>query len=137
MKRGIVGALAVALLGGLLATGALADNHHGDAKGEDDAKSQISLSNSETGVYEGTVTSKKAACRKQRKVKVYHDENENGVDRSDYRIGKDTTDKKGNYEVVGNQAPMGDAVIAVVSGKRLADGTRCEDAEEKIAALSG
>lgn len=137
MKRGIVGALAVALLGGLLATGALADRHGGDAKGEDEVKSQISLSNTESGVYEGTVSSKKAACRKQRRVKVYHDQNKNGDDGSDYRIGRDTTNRKGDYEVIGSQAPKGDSVVAVVSSKHLRDGTHCEEAEKTIAALSG
>jgi hypothetical protein len=137
MKRGIALALAAGLTAGSLATGALADHHHGGDKDEDEVKSRITLSNSEAGVYEGTVSSKRAACRKQRRVKVYHDQNENGVDRSDYRIGKDLTDKKGNYEVDGNQAPMGDDVIAIVTGKVLADGTLCLDDDKAIAALSG
>lgn len=136
MKRGIGLVVAAALAIAALATGALADHHEG-GKEDDEVKSKISLSNSEAGVYEGTVSSKKAGCRKQRRVKVYHDQNENGVDRSDYRIGKDLTDKKGNYEVNGNQAPMGDDVIAVVSGKFLPDGTHCEDDDKTIAALSG
>ncbi len=137
MKMRIGLALGAALAAASLATGALAHDHHDGAKDEDEVKSKISLSNSEAGVYEGTVSSKRAACRKQRGVKVYHDQNENGVDRSDYRIGKDTTDKKGNYEVNGNQAPAGDDVIAVVSGKVLADGTLCLDEDKTIAALSG
>jgi hypothetical protein len=136
MRRGIALALAAALVIGSLATGAFAAHHEG-GKDDEEVKSQISLSNTESGVYEGTVGSKRPACRKQRKVKVYHDQNENGVDRADYRIGKDTTDKKGNYEVNGNQAPAGDDVIAVVSGKLLPDGTYCLDDDKTIAALSG
>lgn len=137
MKMRIGLALGVVLAAGSLATGALAHDHHDGAKDEDEVKSSISLSNSEAGVYEGTVSSKRAACRKQRRVKVYHDQNENGVDRSDYRIGTDTTNKRGEYEVNGNQAPTGDDVVAIVSGKVLRDGTLCLDEDKTIAALSG
>lgn len=137
MKRGIAGMVVAGLLAGLAAAGALANHHVSDGKGDDEVKSRITLSNSESGVYEGTVSSKRPGCKKQRRVKVYHDQNENGVDRSDYRIGKDLTDKKGNYEVDGNQAPMGDDVIAVVTGKLLPDGTLCLDDDKTIGALSG
>jgi len=136
MRWGIAPALTVVLAIASLATAALADHYEG-SKGNGGVKSQISLSNSEAGVYEGTVTSKEAPCRKQRRVKVYHDQNKNGLDRSDYRIGKDITDKKGNYEVNGNQAPTGDNVIAVVAGKHLRDGTLCLGDDKTIAALSG
>jgi hypothetical protein len=136
MKRGVAGFAVAVLLVGLPVAGALADHHEG-GNDEPEVKSKITLSNTESGVYEGTVSSKRPACKKQRRVKVYHDQNENGVDRSDYRIGKDTTDKRGNYEVNGNQAPMGDDVVAVVAGRYLGDGTLCLDDDKTIAALSG
>jgi hypothetical protein len=126
MKRGLAVVLAIGLLGGLLAGGALAKK----------LSTSISLVNAEAGVYKGKVTSAKAACEKGRKVTVYHDENDNGLDPSDYRIGSDRTGKSGAYTVQGNQAPAGDTIIATVKRKKLKAGV-CKEKEVDAVALSG
>jgi hypothetical protein len=96
----------------------------------------ISLENGSPGVYEGSVRSKKAACETGRKVTVFHDENDNGLDKSDFRIGSDTTDSGGNYVVRGNQAPAGDTIIATVGIKKRKTGV-CKEKEVDAIALSG
>ena len=129
MKRGTI-ALAVGLTAALLAGAALADQ-------APRVPSTLTLSNGEPTIYEGAVGSKRSACKKRRAVKVFHDQNRNGVDGSDYLIGTDTTDKKGEYEVEGNQAPMGDQIIAQVKRRKLGDGTVCLTKEKSAIALAG
>ena len=105
----------------LLATGAIVATAFA-------AGSSLTLTNSKPGVYTGTVSSGNDKCEPNRKVIVRHDQNRNGYDRSDYKIGTDRTDAKGDYEVLGNQAPRGDAIAAKVAKKTLADGTVCKKA---------
>lgn len=129
MKRGIAVALAASMAAALFAIAALAAQTR--------VPSTLTLSNGEPSIYEGAVGSKRAACKKRRAVKVFHDENRNGADSSDYLIGTDTTDKKGEYEVEGNQAPMGDQIVALVKMRKLGDGTKCLAKEASAIALAG
>jgi hypothetical protein len=52
-------------------------------------------------------------------------------------MGSDKTDKEGEYEVEGNQAPAGDRIVALAKEKTLADGTVCLAREKKAIALAG
>jgi hypothetical protein len=115
-----IAALAIGLVAVLSAAVALAD------KGNDGKEpSKISLFNPGTGVYGGAVDSDDEACERKRTVKVFHDQNRNGIDKTDYEIGDDRTDREGEYEVVGNQAPAGDKIVARVEKRKLKDGTVC------------
>jgi hypothetical protein len=93
----------------------------------DDSKepSKLKLFNVEDGVYVGAVDSDDEACEVRRTVRVFHDQNRNGIDKTDYEIGDDRTDREGEYEVIGNQAPAGDRIIARVVKRKLSDGTIC------------
>lgn len=128
MNRGIVVALAVGLMAGLLATGAVAVE-------DEYVKSKLTLENTEPNTYEGSVESRLAACEKRRYVDVFHDKNKNGIDRTDYFIGEARTNKKGDYVVTGSQAPVGDQIIARVEGRKLDSGMRCGSKVVKAIAL--
>jgi hypothetical protein len=129
--KSVVGILAVALAGaGVLAAIAV-------GKGVDEISTSVTLSNPSTGLYKGVVKSKKKKCRAGRRVTILHDQNGNGADRSDFTIGKDTTNKAGQYEVSGNQAPPGDAVLAIVGVKELSGDSFCKGATKSARALSG
>jgi hypothetical protein len=90
MRRGIVVALCVGLVAGFVAGSALAG-----AK----LNTTLTLENSTPSLYEGLLSSKRLACESNRRVGVFHDENDNGLDPSDYKIGSDTSNRKGEYEV--------------------------------------
>ena len=120
MGKASVAALAIGLAVALSATVAL--GKMGDGPKE---PSKISLYNVRDGHYEGAVDSEDEACERKRTVRVFHDQNKNGIDPSDYEIGDDRTDREGEYEVVGNQAPPGDTIIARVERRKLIDGTVC------------
>jgi hypothetical protein len=128
MKKGIVVALVVGLAAALLAPAELA------ARAER-VPTKLTLKNLDPTFYEGTVSSKDEACEKRRLVKVVHDEDEDGADSGDYLIGTDLTDKEGKYEVEGNQAPMGDRIVALTKRRTLSDGTICLGKEKAAAAL--
>ena len=120
MKRVFATAVAVCVAAGLLA---------GVASGAK-IKTSVSLDNPDFGVYEGQVTAKKP-CKKGRKVTVWHDTNGNGQvdgDPPDFEIGYGFTDEAGFYVVLGNQAPAGDNIIAVVDKKKKGK-KKCSDAE--------
>jgi hypothetical protein len=129
MKRGIAVALAASMAAALFAIGALA--------ARTEVSSAITLSNGEPTIYEGSVQSSRRACERRRRVKIFHDQNRNGVDPSDYPIGIDKTDKMGNYEVEGSQAPMGDRIVAQLKQRTLPDGTVCLSKERAAVALAG
>ena len=99
------------------------------------AGSSVSLTNPDPGVYQGNVSSGNDKCEPNRKVIVRHDEDRDGYDRSDYKIGSDTTNGKGAYEVRGNQAPRGDQIAAKVTKKELANGTVCK--KDTTTAIAG
>jgi hypothetical protein len=130
MSKGVLAACAVTAAAGLLAASAV-----GDQGGAIETK--VSLENSQPGLYDGEVQSTKPACRTRRTVRVYHDQNRNGVDTTDYLIGTDQTDKRGEYGLDGSQAPRGDQIIALATRKKLSDGTRCLSDSVKAVALSG
>ena len=129
MRIGIVSALAVALTTVVAVGGAFGE-------GSNVAGGRLTLQNPEFGVYEGNLESEKAGCEKRRRVTVYHDQNENGYDPSDYRIGSDKTNRKGDYEVNGDQAPAGDRIVARVIHRTLASGTLCLGEEKKAVATA-
>ena len=116
MKRSHAVMLAVLLAAGALATIALA------------ASSSLTLSNPAFGVYKGKVRSGEDRCEVNRNVTVRHDEDRDGYDRHDFKIGTDKTNGRGVYQVTGNQAPAGDQIAAKVGRKTLGDGTRCKKA---------
>ena len=122
MKRSHAVILAVLLAAGALATIAFA------------AASSVSLKNPSYGVYKGKVSSGNDKCEANRKVTVRHDQNRNGYDRSDYKIGTDNTNGKGEYAVTGNQAPAGDQIAARVKKRTLGDGTVCKKATKTATA---
>jgi len=128
MKKGIAVSAAVGLICGLFATELAARTAHEPAL--------LYLRNVKVGVYEGYVESDPLPCEARRLVTVFHDQNRNGVDKSDYRIGSDKTDKNGEYEVEGNQAPLGDRIVAQVKRKILADGTVCLAKQKGATALA-
>ena len=97
--------------------------------------SKITLSNGIPGDYEGAVSSKKEGCVKGRSVSVYHDQNKNGVDQSDFKIGTSRTDKDGEYLIQGNQAPEGDTIIAVAKSRKLGKRHSCRKAQKSEKAL--
>jgi hypothetical protein len=130
MKRGIVVALCIVLVGGIIAGGAI-------ARAGKRITTALTLRNAEPSAYEGEVRSKKRVCEGLRKVRVYHDENDNGIDSSDYLIGSDKTNLAGEYDVHGNQAPPGDTIIAYASRRKLRSGTVCKAGEVSAIALSG
>jgi len=129
MQRGIAVVMAVGLVAGLFASGLVAKTAQEPSK--------LTLRNSEPEIYEGFVEADRASCERRRKVAVFHDQNRNGVDKSDYRIGSDKTDREGEYEVEGNQAPMGDRIVAQITRKTLRDGTVCLAKEKGAVALGG
>jgi hypothetical protein len=132
MTRAIAAALALSLTAvGALAAVAVADR-------VEEISTSVTLSNPEAGIYEGVVKSKKKVCKRERKVTVIHDEDADGqADKSDFRIGKDTTNKAGEYEVRGNQAPPGDDILAIVGVKELSGHSFCKGAFRSATALSG
>lgn len=80
-------------------------------------RSTITVSNPTAGTYTGKVAAEKERCGKERTVLVWHDTNGNGViddEPADFLIGIVVTDASGNYTLTGNQAPIGDRVIAEV-----------------------
>ena len=99
-------------LAGALALSALA---MAGSKPEIDAT--VKITNPATGTYQGKVKPEKRKRCQKRNVTVYHDENENGADDSDYVIGSTKSDRKGKWTVHGNQAPAGDTVVAVAEEK--------------------
>jgi hypothetical protein len=120
MKRMGAATLAVCVAAGLIA---------GVASGAK-IKTSVSLDNPAFGVYEGQVTAKKP-CKKGRTVTVWHDTNGNGEvdgEPTDFEIGTGVTDDAGFYTVLGNQAPAGDNIIAVVDKKKKGK-KKCKDAE--------
>lgn len=129
MKKGIAVVVSVGLVAGLFATELAARTEHDPAK--------LTLRNAKEGLYEGYVETDNLACESRRPVTVFHDQNRNGVDKSDYRIGSDKTDKYGEYEVEGNQAPKGDRIVAQVKRKTLVDGTVCLAKQRGATALAG
>jgi hypothetical protein len=129
MKNGIAVVAIVGLLAGLLAAQAGARVIR--------EPSRLSLRNVESTIYDGFVESNRAACERRRTVVVFHDQNRNGVDKSDYRIGSGKTDREGDYEVEGSQAPKGDRIVAQLKQRTLADGTVCLAKERAAVALPG
>jgi len=89
------------------------------------AKTNITLKNPQFGVYTGKATSSDNACKRKRKVTVRHDQDGDGYDRRDFKIGTDRTNRRGVYRVNGNQAPTGDQIAAKVAKRTLDDGTVC------------
>jgi hypothetical protein len=130
MGKGAVVALCAVLIGGTIAAAASAGVESGKR-----LNTTLTLENSLPGQYEGLLSSKRAACEASRRVAVFHDENDNGLDPSDYRIGSDKSNANGEYEVHGNQAPAGDTIIAKVSRKKLKDGTVCKGKKVDAIAL--
>jgi hypothetical protein len=128
MRIGIVVALAATLAAVVAVGGAFGEGNVGGGR--------LTLHNPEYGVYEGNLESEKAGCEKRRRVHVYHDQNKNGYDPSDYHIGSDKTNRKGDYEVNGNQAPAGDQIVARVGPRTLAGGTHCLGEEKKAVATA-
>jgi hypothetical protein len=96
----------------------------------------LTLKNTQSTVYEGVAQSKRPACESRRTVTVFHDENRNGLDGADYRIGSDTTSNNGAYRVVGNQAPPGDTIIALVARRTLPSGAICKGSVVSATALT-
>ena len=90
------------------------------------AKTTVTLKNPEFGTYTGKANSPSGPCERNRKVTVRHDQDRDGYDRRDYRIGTDRTNRKGAYTVTGNQAPAGDQIAAKVGKRTLDDGTVCK-----------
>jgi hypothetical protein len=109
MKRGLAVLIAVGLAA-LLAAGAIA------AK-KPRISTSVSLANRAPGLYTGRVSAPKFACRYQRVVRVFHDEDDNGLDDEDYEIGSSVTLISGFYSVRGAQAPAGDTIVAAVQRK--------------------
>jgi hypothetical protein len=132
MRRALTAALAVALLASLFAGATEAKKRKRGPK----VASDVTVVNRMSGFYEGKVRSSVDACESRRVVVVYHDENDNGLDQGDFRIGEGTTTKSGSYVVRGNQAPRGDTVIVLLISRKLPSGTRCKGAEDDTAALS-
>jgi hypothetical protein len=80
----------------------------------------VELENNSVGVYEGSLDAEKnSRCNGGRRVVVYHDEDDDGVDSSDFKIGSATSKRSGDFRVEGPQAPPGDTVIAVAKRKKL------------------
>jgi hypothetical protein len=101
----------------------------------DSVKSKVTVSNAIEGQYIGEVTSEDPKCLK-RKIYVFHDENNNGVDDSDFEIGRTKTSSDGGYLMTGKpQAPSGDHVIAVAT-KRKKGSVVCKRTEGDTTALS-
>jgi hypothetical protein len=106
--------------------------------GVDEISTSVSLFNPSPGLYTGVVKSKKKACKKGRDVTILHDENGNGkADKGEYKIGKTTSRKSGQYEVRGNQAPAGDLVLAIVGVKELSGKSFCKGAFKSAKASAG
>jgi hypothetical protein len=123
MRKGIVISIAAALCVALVPGIALAGK----------VKSKVDISNPTFGLYGGTVTAEKQKCVAGRTVEVWHDTNGNGkIDPDvDFQIGTGKTDQNGDYEIAGNQAPVGDRVIAKVR-KRKKGRTRCLEATGSV-----
>jgi hypothetical protein len=112
MKRALIAILASALCVAMIPAAAIAGKK---------VVSEISVSNPQAGVYTGTVTSQKKKCQGGRNVEVWHDTNGNGQidgEPTDYLIGTATTASDGTYTVSGDQAPIGDNIIASVARKK-------------------
>jgi hypothetical protein len=121
-KLVLIGVAALAFAGSFAATAVA-------GKG---VKTKVTLENTELGVYEGVVSSKKDACVENRRLSVWHDTNGNGEvdgDPPDFEIGAAETNDIGEYRVIGNQAPAGDNIIVVVK-KAKRGGFKCRGATE-------
>ena len=109
MRRSLMIITGVVCSGALAAT-ALAEK----------APTQVTLFNPTLdGRYYGEVLSDRGKCQKRREVRIYHDENGNGLDPSDYHIGDTKSDGDGKYELQdADQAPEGDRIIALVPKRK-------------------
>ena len=107
------------------------------AAGKIKADSKVTLHNQVAGVYFGKVSSEVPDCKPKRNVTVWHDEDADGVDEDDFKIGSDKTDRKGKWEVRGNQAPAGDRIIAEVLEEKVDHGLLCHDDTDTSRALRG
>ena len=81
----------------------------------------LSLTNPAAGEYAGKVSGVAGKCKRGRNVTVRHDEDEDGYDNGDFKIGSDRTNRRGRYEVTGPQAPPGDQIAAKAARKRSAN----------------
>ncbi|HEY7257374.1 MAG TPA: hypothetical protein VH476_11915 [Solirubrobacterales bacterium] len=98
----------------------------------------ITFSNPESGVYTGSVTSKRAACRKGRRVTILEDRNDNGrSDGADRTLAKATSGQSGAYTATGSQAPKGARILVAVADKILGRASFCRSFIETAAARSG
>ena len=70
-----------------------------------------------TGIYSGVVRGNRA-CRKGRRVQVWHDSD------PPFLIGTATTDSSGAWQVEGPAPPDGDSIYAVAKRKKLRSGRR-------------
>ena len=124
MAKALVLALVGAMALGALATTATGSKPHIGA--------DVSIENTAVGSYSGKVKGDKPKkCQKRRSVTVIHDDDNNGVDDDDFRIGTARTDRKGKYSLTGEeQAPKGDAVIAQVE-KKTTSRQICDETEGK------
>lgn len=77
----------------------------------------LTLANPAPTQYKGKVANTSRKCKKRRNVTVRHDEDEDGYDRGDFKIGSDRTNRRGRYEVNGPQAPPGDQIAAKAKPK--------------------
>lgn len=124
-------ALALAVIGALT-LGVLATAAAGKAKTR--VESDVTIKNSASGTYDGKVTSAKKKCKKKRDISVYHDEDDDGVDNADFFIGEAVTNNSGKWSMTGEeQAPVGDAVVAIVEEKETRKSI-CLEAEDSTLA---
>jgi hypothetical protein len=103
-------------------------------------KTEVTVTNSRPGVYSGKVTSTKKGCVEGRIVQVWHDTNGNGAvdgEPTDYLIGSTNTDAAGGWSLGGEQAPIGDSVIAQVNRKKLGKRKNCGAASATTVASPG
>ncbi|HEY1355928.1 MAG TPA: hypothetical protein VGF09_06400 [Solirubrobacterales bacterium] len=112
--------LGVALLGvALLAASALAEK-------VTEVPTSVTFSNPESGVYTGTVNSKRAACRDVRRVTILDDRNRNGrSDGADRTLAKTFSGNTGVYTARGDQARRGDQLLIIVGDKILGRAAFC------------
>jgi hypothetical protein len=95
------------------------------------------FSNPESGVYEGEVRSKRAACRKGRRVSVVDDRNRNSrSDHADRILVKVFSGNDGAYRAKGSQAARGDRLLLVVGVKVLSRTAFCRPFIKNVAPLS-
>jgi hypothetical protein len=65
--------------------------------GADSAKTRVKITEGGPNLFEGTVSSKEPKCEKGRKVSLIYE-----VGKQETVVGKDKTDKNGNWEMPGN-----------------------------------